>query len=54
MLVLESKGSISSAIKENLLLYFGKFSAYVVAVMIYNILITRSVSQRNATCNRDR
>ena len=34
MLGLESKGSISSTIKETLLLYFFKFSAFVVAVII--------------------
>ena len=33
MLVLEAKASICSAIKENLILYCRKFSAFVVAVI---------------------
>ena len=53
MLELESKGNISSTIKENLLLYCRKSPAIVFAVIIYHILISRSVSQRN-TRNRNR
>ena len=34
MLGLESKGCISSTIKENLLLHFGKFLAFATAVII--------------------
>ena len=34
MLGLELKGSVSSTIKENLLLYYGKFQIFAVAVII--------------------
>ena len=44
--VIAGKTSICSTIKENLLLYCRKFSALVVVVIIYNIFITRSVSQK--------
>ena len=59
MLGCEVKASIFSAIKKHLILYCRKFSAFVVAVINEHILITRSVSQRNAAytinhkvCNR--
>ena len=54
MLGLESKSSISSTIKENLLLYCCMFPAFVVAVIIHHILITRSASQKDTACNRNR
>ena len=44
-LVLQAKAIICSTIKENLLLYFRKFSAFV--------FIASSASQRNTTCNRN-
>ena len=44
--VLKSKDNICSAIKENLLLYFRKFSQNIF------VFITRFVSQRNTACNR--
>ena len=53
MLGCEAKASICSAIKENLILYCHKFSAFVVTVINNQILITRSVSQRNAACKRN-
>ena len=49
----ESKGSISFTIKGNLLLYCRKFSAFVVAVISWHILITRSISHKNVTCGRN-
>ena len=52
-LVLKRKGSISSTIKENLLLYCRIFSAFVVVIIILHIFITKSVAQRNTTCKRN-
>ena len=49
-LVLKVKGSISSTVQENLLLYCRKFSAFVVIVMNF---LTRTVLQRNNACNRN-
>ena len=37
-LVLEAKASICSTINENLLLYCPKFLAFVIVVIIYNII----------------
>ena len=54
MLGLQSKVSINSTIKENLLLYYRKFSAFVVAVVIEHVLTTESDSQRKTACNRNR
>ena len=42
-LVLPVKASICSTVEENLLLYCCKFSAFVVAVIIQHIFITRPV-----------
>ena len=53
LLELELKASISSTIKENLLLYCRKFSSFVIALIIWFILIWRSASQINADCNRN-
>ena len=43
----EAKASICSTVKENLLLYCRKCSAFITFVIIYHILITRSVAQKN-------
>ena len=53
MLESGAKDSICSTIKENLFLHCRKFSAFVGAVVIEHILITKSVSQRNVACNRN-
>lgn len=52
VLGLESKANISSTNKENLILYFRKFLAFAIAVVISHVLITGSVSQRN-TARKD-
>ena len=41
ILELESKFNISSTIKENLLLYSRKASAFVIAVIVYDILMVK-------------
>ena len=51
---LEAKASICSTIKENLILYCRKFSAFSVAVINQHILITKSVSRRNSACKINR
>ena len=43
--MLEAKTSICSTVKENLLFYCRKFSAFVVVVIVQHIFITRPVSQ---------
>ena len=53
MLVLQAKASICSKIKENLLLYCRKLSAFVVVAINEHTFITRSVSQRNTASNRN-
>ena len=53
MLGCEAKTSICSAIKENLILYCGKFSALVVAVINQFILFTRTVLERDTVCKRN-
>ena len=52
-LVLETKTSICSTIKENQLLYCCKFSAFEVVIIIEHIFITRPVQQKNTACNRN-
>ena len=51
MLELEAKGS---KIKEILILHYRELPAFAVTVINKHILITRSVSQRNAACKRNR
>ena len=41
ILELESKFNISSIIKENLLLYYRKASAFAIAVIVYDILMVK-------------
>ena len=50
-LVLKAKDSIYSTIKEILLLYCREFSAFVVFVIIYHILMTRACIANNMACN---
>ena len=50
---LEGEISICSTIKELLLLYSFKFLLFVAVVIIWHIYITRSVSKRNTTRNRN-
>ena len=52
--LLEAKASICSTIKENLIFYCHKFSVLVIATINYHVLIRKSISQRNVTCNRDK
>ena len=53
MLKLKAKTGISSKIKENLILYCRKFSAFLIAVVNQHILIIRSVLQRKLACNKN-